>query len=300
MPMYKRGYEDDGDKYRFGFNGKEKDDEVHGASGTCYDYGFRIYDPRIAKFLSVDPLTKKFPFYTPYQFAGNKPIWAIDLDGLEEYLYTYMLRKDKPALLVSTEINVKEGTTLDFITKTTNTVLYNKKTGEKFNLAETGTYQIEYIDESGNSVNLHRNYQGKYIEGAGDIMPLGQNNRAGNIYPGKSNPKIEVDDVLTDDYRREALNEVDLGGMKHDLNYDTKDAVGVKAAFLDKNVRPFDEQLINACKEVQRKYNAKENDIVTGKPVTEAMNNEAGKIVAAFKFMSVVKTIVGSKKINYE
>jgi hypothetical protein len=29
-------------------------------------------------------LIKKFPWYTPYQFAGNKPIIATDLDGLEE------------------------------------------------------------------------------------------------------------------------------------------------------------------------------------------------------------------------
>jgi len=34
----------------------------------------------------VDPLTKSYPWYTPYQFAGNKPIIAIDLDGLEEYI----------------------------------------------------------------------------------------------------------------------------------------------------------------------------------------------------------------------
>ncbi|MFO0508312.1 MAG: hypothetical protein ACK5YS_05520 [bacterium] len=34
--------------------------------------------------LSVDPLTKSFPWYTPYQFAGNSPILHIDLDGLEE------------------------------------------------------------------------------------------------------------------------------------------------------------------------------------------------------------------------
>jgi len=51
---------------------------------TAYDYGFRIYNPAIARFLSVDPLTKSYPWYTPYQFAGNKPTWAIDLDGLEE------------------------------------------------------------------------------------------------------------------------------------------------------------------------------------------------------------------------
>ncbi len=73
-----------GSGYRFAFNGKEMDSEVAG-HGNQYDYGFRIYNPRIAKFLSVDPLTKSYPWYTPYQFAGNKPIWAIDLDGLEEY-----------------------------------------------------------------------------------------------------------------------------------------------------------------------------------------------------------------------
>jgi hypothetical protein len=33
----------------------------------------------------VDPLTSSYPWYTPYQFAGNKPIAFIDLDGLEEY-----------------------------------------------------------------------------------------------------------------------------------------------------------------------------------------------------------------------
>jgi hypothetical protein len=37
----------------------------------------------IARFLSVDPLAPEYPWYTPYQFAGNTPIQAIDLDGLE-------------------------------------------------------------------------------------------------------------------------------------------------------------------------------------------------------------------------
>jgi len=70
--------------YRYGFNGKEQDQETYG-DGNIYDYGFRIYNPRLGKFLSIDPLTSGYPFYTPYQFAGNKPIVAIDLDGLEEY-----------------------------------------------------------------------------------------------------------------------------------------------------------------------------------------------------------------------
>lgn len=66
--------------YRYGFNGKENDNETN-----TQDYGFRIYNPALGRFLSVDPLTKNYPWYTPYQFAGNKPINSIDLDGLEEY-----------------------------------------------------------------------------------------------------------------------------------------------------------------------------------------------------------------------
>lgn len=71
-------------QYRYGFNGKEIDSETKGGEGLQIDYGFRIYDPRIGKFLSTDPLSKNFPWYSPYQFAGNKPINSIDLDGLEE------------------------------------------------------------------------------------------------------------------------------------------------------------------------------------------------------------------------
>ena len=66
---------------RYGFNGKENIVEC-----GLQDYGFRDYNPLIGRFISVDPLTSKFPHYTPYQFAGNQPIWAIDLDGLEEYV----------------------------------------------------------------------------------------------------------------------------------------------------------------------------------------------------------------------
>jgi len=43
----------------------------------------RLRPEVISRFLSPDPLEKQFPFYTPYQFAGNTPIQASDLDGLE-------------------------------------------------------------------------------------------------------------------------------------------------------------------------------------------------------------------------
>jgi len=73
-----------GSEYRYGFNMEECDSEVYG-DGNIYDYGFRVYNPRLCKFLSIDPLTHKYSMLTPYQFASNTPIQGIDIDGLEIY-----------------------------------------------------------------------------------------------------------------------------------------------------------------------------------------------------------------------
>lgn len=72
--------------YRYGYNGKEQDSETYG-EGNIYDYGFRIYNPRIGKFLSVDPLAKSYPWNSTYAYAENDVIRCIDLDGLEKVGY---------------------------------------------------------------------------------------------------------------------------------------------------------------------------------------------------------------------
>ena len=64
---------------RYKYVGKERDEET-----GLYYYGARYYAAWLCRFVSVDPLQFKYPIYTPYQYAGNKPITYIDLDGLEE------------------------------------------------------------------------------------------------------------------------------------------------------------------------------------------------------------------------
>jgi len=54
MLMPERKYPIIAEDYRYGFNGKENDNEVKGL-GIQQDYGMRIYDARLGKFLSVDP-----------------------------------------------------------------------------------------------------------------------------------------------------------------------------------------------------------------------------------------------------
>ncbi|OFY86706.1 MAG: hypothetical protein A3F72_09615 [Bacteroidetes bacterium RIFCSPLOWO2_12_FULL_35_15] len=66
--------------YRYGFNGKEKDDEVNGG-GNSLDFGARIYDPRLGKFLSLDPDFYRYPWNSPYAYAINSPIKLVDAEG---------------------------------------------------------------------------------------------------------------------------------------------------------------------------------------------------------------------------
>lgn len=43
----------------------------------------REYDQQIGRFFRVDPLSEKFFYLTPYQYASNNPSSNIDIDGLE-------------------------------------------------------------------------------------------------------------------------------------------------------------------------------------------------------------------------
>ena len=73
---------DDGNGYRYGFQGQEMDDEVAG-KGNRASYKFRMHDVRIGRFFAVDPLAYKFPYYSPYHFSSNSVIMAVELEGLE-------------------------------------------------------------------------------------------------------------------------------------------------------------------------------------------------------------------------
>ncbi|MGH7237129.1 MAG: RHS repeat-associated core domain-containing protein, partial [Candidatus Saccharimonadales bacterium] len=84
-----RNYVLNNNYYRYGFNGKENDNEVkidwsgNGIPGSQQDYGMRIYDPRVGRFLSVDPIFRQYPELSSYQFASDRPIDGVDQDGLE-------------------------------------------------------------------------------------------------------------------------------------------------------------------------------------------------------------------------
>jgi RHS repeat-associated protein len=71
--------------YRYGFQAQETDAEYFNGAVS---FKYRVHDARLGRFLSIDPLRKSFPELTPYQFAGNMVIWAIELEGLEPWITT--------------------------------------------------------------------------------------------------------------------------------------------------------------------------------------------------------------------
>ncbi len=74
-----------GDHYRYDFNGKESDKEV---TTGAQDFGSRMYDNRIGRWASVDPMRAKGPSFSPYNFCFNSPIAYMEEDG-EWPIYTH-------------------------------------------------------------------------------------------------------------------------------------------------------------------------------------------------------------------
>jgi len=67
-------------KSKYLYNGKE---QIQDLNLGLYEYGFRWYDAQTAKFVQVDPLADEYSYKSTYDYAENRPINGIDLDGLE-------------------------------------------------------------------------------------------------------------------------------------------------------------------------------------------------------------------------
>lgn len=80
MTMPGRKYTLGNTNYRYGYNGMEKDNEVKGADNQL-DFGLRIYDPRLGRFLSVDPMGQMYPWQSSYLYASDNPVALLDVQG---------------------------------------------------------------------------------------------------------------------------------------------------------------------------------------------------------------------------
>jgi len=67
------------------YNGKEHQNDFE---LDWYDYGARFYDPALARFHSVDPMTEMYSSQSPFVYADNSPVRFIDFMGMGTDGYT--------------------------------------------------------------------------------------------------------------------------------------------------------------------------------------------------------------------
>jgi RHS repeat-associated protein len=70
------------EEYRYGFQGMESEDNLRGENNS-YTTEFRQYDPRVGRWMSVDPMAVKYPGWSPYNSFDCNPISLVDPKGAQ-------------------------------------------------------------------------------------------------------------------------------------------------------------------------------------------------------------------------
>jgi len=262
-----------------------------------------MYNSRIARFYTIDKLTAKYPWYSPYQFAGNTPIAAIDLDGLEQYIKTYRFEDGKVTIL-----NVVDNSYVVYTwtgnTPQVQTHIMDKRTGKPMNPSEIGMEQYVYVDNNGKELSIHKHIDGKrYVKGIAPMISVKEGNWFGSTYIGPNNPEIntgKVDEkgkpIMKDDYRRQPQDLMDASAEQHDRDYDEADAHGFTGAVFKRKAIAADIALVQRANKVMEMYENKEIDPFTGKQVSEKTYERASTVSKGFTYLALEKSKINPIK----
>ncbi len=224
------------------FSAKEKDSET----GLSY-FGARYYSSDLSIWLSVDPMSDKYPSLSPYVYCANNPVKLVDPNG-EDW--------------VEREVEGRKEVYYDRSVKSQADV--NKKYGESSgvrHLADgtkvgNGQYTV-YNDHKGNKNGVVKDANGNTINpdrtiiyGKGYTLFAGvtdesvnaeslHNNMFGSSYIGADNPKSYNGE---DNYDYQPTwSPTEMAAYRHDKAYDAVGAEGVSGALLNQRTKCADQ-----------------------------------------------------------
>ena len=171
--------------YRFSFNGKEDDDETYG-DGNAYDFGARIYDARLGRWMSVDGKFREIPNESPYVGIGNMPIKFYDPDGNKIICEDKNTQKE-----VLKAINSQAVGKFDFNSKG-ELILVSKKGDEKKYSKYFRDQLMKAINDTENSIIIKKadKAYNPDTEKYKDLSDYGEGVTFKEIYEDKDAPKV--------------------------------------------------------------------------------------------------------------
>jgi LysM repeat protein len=180
-----------------------------------------MYDSRLGRFLSVDAAAVAYPALSTYQFAGNTPIQAIDIDGREAD-YSVRQRSDGYTVITITIdlkiYNKSSQITAENIKKTTDPMIAQIKsslsvTDEANKIVYETKVRSKIVTTADATKDFYFELTDK-VENSTDPTDIGYTDKIGN--PLVNRFQIKIKDVDAQDQKKTAAHEVGHGlGMKH-------------------------------------------------------------------------------------
>jgi len=158
--------------FLYKFQGQERQDEF----GLNWDsFKWRNYMPDIGRFFNVDPLAEKYSHQSPYNFAENKVISHIELEGLEGL---HHIKVDKAGnrshVLEKNIIVLTQKTSSNYSVKKNARIIRNNFNRVKVVKAELNQSFSNAKNTKGESVEFKFNISGMEVENTKTVGTLNE------------------------------------------------------------------------------------------------------------------------------